>query len=446
MLARNHLLEYELLHSKTVLKRGNDININSNSYLKKLIKQSRSKSKLSTNSSRVILDTLSSKSSNNLLNLSKKSNNEISNEQYYYLNVNSKKESKSKNKNIIAMRKPIVYTSNENNNLNNSNIMDVNNNNNSDNNYSNNALKITVNEYDEEFEDKEFENEKNDLDEYRTYISVDVTPAPLYNLHTTRELAEFGKCTLQEVQKLTNLLNNAQTINSRLNGLGSPGGPIAREIKAPGPHNGHNPISKGDAFLNPNFDIGDEVIKLVIPYKMEQPEWIVPYGLPLTPSKFSEKKLLESTFNSTLKSSKRPSSASIPNSNYIKNNIKRPNSAALALTKQSNQSNKNSPINSPKKDKLSLSIFENTVNSLDIIGHNSQLRSIKKLKHLTENYLSHKVKNKLRPKSANVSKINQDIVYSKALKEENKSITNNLYVPKIETDLKINIKESDKIL
>jgi hypothetical protein len=439
MLARNHLLEYELLHSKTVLKRGNNINSNTNS--KKLIKQSRSKPKLSQNSSRVLLDTLNSKSSKKLFNLSRKSTD--SDEQFCYVNLNPKKESKSKNKNIIAMRKPKVYNTlnennNSNNNLNKSNIMNDNNNNNS------NVLKLTINEYNEEFENEE-------LDEYQTVISQDVTPPPLYNLHTTRELAEFGKSTLQDVKNITNVLNHAQSVNSRLSGLGSPGGPIARQIKAPGPHNGHNPISKSDSFLNPNFDVGDEVIRLQIPYTMEQEEWNMPYGLPLSPPKFIRKKVdldisLNSTLKSTLKSSQRPSSASIPNSIRKNSTIKRPTSAAPTLNKQINQSNNNSPINSSTNDKLKISITEDSINSLDIVGQNSKARSLKKLKHLTENYLSHKSKNISRPKSGGASKVNQGIIDSKAFLEKKKSITSHLYAPKLETDLALNFKESDNLL
>ena len=51
------------------------------------------------------------------------------------------------------------------------------------------------------------------------------------------------------VGRVHELLVSASAIDCRADGVGSAGGHIARLVKAPGPHNGHNEIKENEKLL-----------------------------------------------------------------------------------------------------------------------------------------------------------------------------------------------------
>ena len=128
---------------------------------------------------------------------------------------------------------------------------------------------------------EDFENES-----FSSKIIVDQIKGDLL---MTRKMTMIRTNTSKNIAALNNILVRVSTSDSRETGVGSRGGHIAREVKSPGPHNGHNPPQKPHLFL------ATEVVLLPKPilYAKEpliQPVWDHRFteGKMLSPSLLSE--------------------------------------------------------------------------------------------------------------------------------------------------------------
>jgi hypothetical protein len=94
------------------------------------------------------------------------------------------------------------------------------------------------------------------------------------NLHSNQSNLSL-KHLSDNMNHLNGIIQKIESIDSRRNGVGSKGGHIAREVKAPGPLNGHNTISGGGSPLNNNQKIVLPKIKptLAPAKELALPEW-----------------------------------------------------------------------------------------------------------------------------------------------------------------------------
>ena len=88
---------------------------------------------------------------------------------------------------------------------------------------------------------EDFENES-----FSSKIIVDQIKGDLL---MTRKMSMIRTNTSKNITALNNVLVRVSTSDSRESGVGSRGGHIAREVKSPGPHNGHNQPQKPHLFL-----------------------------------------------------------------------------------------------------------------------------------------------------------------------------------------------------
>lgn len=80
---------------------------------------------------------------------------------------------------------------------------------------------------------------------------------PGLNYITARQLASLRKKTKENSSKISRVLSKASEIDSRRRGVGSRGGAIARKIKAPGPHNGHNRVLPHERLISAKVELPD---------------------------------------------------------------------------------------------------------------------------------------------------------------------------------------------
>ena len=69
------------------------------------------------------------------------------------------------------------------------------------------------------------------------------------NKRVQTKLASFSKSTKSDMEERMHFLRRTDRIDCRANGIGSKGGHIAREMKSPGPTNGHTPIGEADTYI-----------------------------------------------------------------------------------------------------------------------------------------------------------------------------------------------------
>lgn len=84
-------------------------------------------------------------------------------------------------------------------------------------------------------------------------VECDTDNSAIVNLSETSASSVIGSLhsDTQLLKRLSNTIKQAELVDCRGTGIGSKGGHIAREFKAAGPHNGHNPINKDDIYKNP---------------------------------------------------------------------------------------------------------------------------------------------------------------------------------------------------
>lgn len=88
----------------------------------------------------------------------------------------------------------------------------------------------------------------------------------------TSKLSDIKRRTNSNILVLDNVLKNVSSNDTRCSGIGSSGGHIAREQKAPGPHNGHFPPKREHLFLA--TAVAKNVkIPLLSKGQLIQPEW-----------------------------------------------------------------------------------------------------------------------------------------------------------------------------
>jgi hypothetical protein len=86
---------------------------------------------------------------------------------------------------------------------------------------------------------------------------IDYKQIPHLNPITAAELELIRDFAYENHKKLSEVLTKTTSADSRTNGVGSKGGHIAREYKAPGPHNGHNSIKDEERLIRNSEDSSD---------------------------------------------------------------------------------------------------------------------------------------------------------------------------------------------
>ena len=158
------------------------------------------------------------------------------------------------------------------------------------------------------------------------------------DLRTAVSLNNFRSDTTKDISRVHGLLTVASTVDCRADGVGSAGGHIARLVKAPGPHNGHNEIKASERLLvsTSQDSLEDMKIKLKEPKPVLQPIWDKTFAYVKSPCQRLEKIVSQTsivkkqveflctkyyTFDDD-RSSIRSSSSSIATSKTMKSNLK----------------------------------------------------------------------------------------------------------------------------
>lgn len=157
------------------------------------------------------------------------------------------------------------------------------------------------------------------------------------DLRTAVSLSNLRSDTTKDVSRVHELLTTASAIDCRADGVGSAGGHIARLVKAPGPHNGHNEIKASERLLvSTSQDSAEDIkFKRPEPKPILQPIWDKTFAYVKSPCQRLEKVVCQTSivkkqvqFLCTKyytsvddRSSIRSSSSSIATSKTMKNNM-----------------------------------------------------------------------------------------------------------------------------
>ncbi len=170
---------------------------------------------------------------------------------------------------------------------------------------------------------------------------------PGLNYITARQLATLRKKTKENSSKISRILTKASEIDSRRRGVGSRGGAIARKIKAPGPHNGHNRVLPHERLISAKVELPDPSELQQVFKDIEHPhDWDVNF---VTAASITQGKYHPVTLYSALKLEVNNLTQRISMTDYVSS----PTKPAAAATNSSSNNNNSSfeelLSSSPKK-------------------------------------------------------------------------------------------------